>query len=150
MAKMKNKKFPKTIPLQNSLYEDRTPAHYNGMNPLWSFRRIDTLHPRWSIKSCNALYDHIILKLKDYEGMTWQEIMSASGGRSSGTNSHFEDVSDLCKEAQARLIEMHMEDVDRIFSLRLTSLERLYGILDNGIFFVIWYDSNHEIYPSGK
>ena len=147
---MKNKKCPKSPSFKNSLYEKNDPSHYIMLNPRWTFRKMDIGHPRWSIASCNTVYDTIIMKLRDYEGMTWQEIMSASGGKSEGTNNHFEDVADLCKEAQNRLIELHMEDVDRIFSLRLASRKRLYGTIEEGIFFVIWYDPNHEIYPLEK
>ena len=146
---VKNKK-PKSDDLQSKRYEIQNPERYLTQNPVWSFRRMDTTHPRWSIRSCKSLYDSIFLKLKALEGLTWQDIMSASGGRSSGTNSHFEDVADLCKEARDRMLELHMEDEDRVFSLRLTSLERLYGILENGIFFIIWYDTKHEIYPVSK
>ena len=39
-------------------------------------------------------------------------------------------------------------DVDQLFSLRLTARERLYGILNNGVFYVLWYDPCHEIYES--
>lgn len=145
----KNKK-PKSADLQNKRYEIQNPNHYLSQNPVWSFKRMDTTHPRWSIRLCEFLYDNIIIKLKDLEGLTWQEIMSASGGRSSGTNSHFEDVADLCKEARDRMLELHMEDEDRVFSLRLTALERLYGILEGGTFFIIWYDAKHEIYPTSK
>ena len=134
-------------PPQRRNYEIESPNRYLDANPVWSFRKIDTDHPRWSVGSCDSLYKKIILKLKDFEGMTWQEIMSAAGGRAFGTNSHFEDVADLCKEARDRILELHMEDQDRIFSLRLTSRERLYGILDGGVFFIIWYDPLHEIYP---
>lgn len=123
------------------------PSHYMAANPVWSFRRMDTGHPRWAICACHTLYDSIITKLRDFEGMTWMEIMSASGGRAAGTNSHFEDVADLCKEARDRILDLHMEDVDRVFSLRLSSLGRLYGVIDEGVFFIIWYDQNHEIYP---
>lgn len=148
VGKTRNKQTPKSAPLKKSLYEKSNPSHYLGLSPRWAFKKMDTEHPRWAIGSCDSVYESIITKLRDYEGMTWQEIMSASGGRSSGTNNHFEDVADLCKEARDRMIELHMEDVDRIFSLRLTSKERLYGILEEGIFFVIWHDPNHEIYPT--
>lgn len=110
---------------------------------------MDTNHPRWSLNACDNLYDKVILKLKNYEGMPWRQIIAASGGRSSGTNNHYEDVADLTKEARDRMTEIHIEE-DRIFSLRLTSMERLYGILDGNVFFVIWYDAKHEIYPTSK
>ena len=73
--------------------------------------------------------------------------MSSSGGRSHGTNNHYEDVADLCKEARDRIIELKLIDIDRVFSLRLSGTERLFGILEDGIFSIIWYDPNHEIYP---
>lgn len=38
--------------------------------------------------------------------------------------------------------------VAQLFSLRLTARERLYGILNNGVFYVLWYDPCHEIYES--
>lgn len=85
-------------------------------------------------------------KLSSYEGMTWAEIQSASGGKTKGTNNHFAYISKLDKEAQKRAMELHL-DVDELFSLRLTGTLRLYGILENGIFSIIWYDQNHEIYP---
>lgn len=143
----KKAKIPKSKPLQPRQFEKEQPERYMTENPVWSFRRIDMTHPRWSIKSCGDIYGKIITKLRDFEGMTWQDIISASGGRSHDTNSHFEDVANLCKEARERILELHMEDEDRLFSLRLTAMERLYGILDGRTFFIIWYDPGHEIYP---
>ena len=83
--------------------------------------------------------------------MTWSEIQSASGGKraGNGTNNHFEYIAEMSKEAQKRAKELHL-DVDQLFSLRLTGKERLYGILNNGVFYVLWYDAQHEIYPSVK
>ncbi len=66
-----------------------------------------------------------------------------------GTNSHFEDIAILCKEAQKRIEELHL-DIDQVFSLRLTATLRIYGILENGVFNVLWYDPNHEICPAVK
>jgi len=33
---------------------------------------------------------------------------------------------------------------------RLTGIQRLYGILENGVFKVVWFDQNHEIYSIKK
>ena len=97
----------------------------------------------------NNLYENVILKLKDYEGLTWAEINKASGGGTYGTNSHYEDVEDLCKDARDRINELMIFE-DRVFSLRLDGETRLYGIIENGVFYVIWYAPNHEIYPVKK
>jgi len=127
------------------------PEGYLGKHPTWAFKQCDLDSDKWSIKKSDSFYDDILVKLISYEGMTWSEIQSASGGKKAGkgTNNHFEDISEMSKEAQRRARELHL-DVDQLFSLRLSGKERLYGILDNGVFSVLWYDAEHEVYPSAK
>lgn len=135
-----NRKLPKNI---------ENPEGYLKKHPVWAFQYCDLSHDKWSITKCNSFYDDIMKKLISFEGMIWDEIQKASGGKGAGngTNSHFERISDLCKDAQKRAMELHL-DVDELFSLRLTGKLRVYGILENGIFSVVWYDPEHEIYPS--
>lgn len=127
------------------------PEGYLKKHPVWTFQQCDLDNAKWSLKKSSSFFDDILAKLISYEGMTWGEIQAASGGKSTGkgTNNHFEYISQMSREAQERAKEIHL-DVDQLFSLRLTGRKRLYGILDNGIFSVIWYDSEHEIYPSVK
>lgn len=122
--------------------------NYLRKHPVWSFSRCDRTHDRWAIGKCSSFYDEIIDKLISYEGMTWAEIQAAAGGKSAGhgTNNHFENISDLSAEAQKRANEINLME-DQLFSLRLTAKSRLYGILSDGTFSLIWYDANHEIYP---
>lgn len=131
-------KQPKTI-------ED--PQSFWGMHPVWSFKSLDNNYSKWGFIHTVSLFTDVIRKLKDNEGMTWGEIFRASGGKSQGTNSHYENVSDLIPEAQKRWAELRLEEYDRVFSLRLTSLHRLYGILEDGVFRIVWFDQEHEIYP---
>lgn len=135
-----NQKKPKTI---------ENPDGYLKKHPIWAFQRCDMYHEKWSIKNCNSFYEEILDKLISFEGQTWAEIQSAAGGRRNGTNSHFENVCDLTKDAQKRIKELKL-DIDQIFSLRLTATLRLYGILEDGVFNILWYDPNHEIYESKK
>ena len=113
--------------------------------PSWTFKKCDK--EEWPLPQGNELYD-LLLKLSTFEGLTWGEILKASGGRSHGTNNHYENVEDLIDRAQKRLIELKMDDIDRVFSLRLQGAVRLYGILEDGIFSLLWYDPDHEIYPT--
>ena len=126
------------------------PQSFLGKHPVWSFKSLDTGYDKWGFIHSSNLFEQVISKLKDNEGMTWNEIISASGGRSHGTNSHYENVSDLSPEAQKRWRALHLEEYDRIFSLRLTNLHRLYGILEDGVFRIVWFDQSHEIYPTKK
>lgn len=126
------------------------PSSYWGTHPVWSFRSLDTSYHKWGLSQTTQLFEDVICKLKELEGMTWNSIMSASGGRTHGTNSHFENVAELIPEAQKRWIALHLEDYDRVFSLRLTGTYRLFGILEDGVFRIVWFDQNHEIYAVKK
>ena len=124
-----------------------TARTYLHEKPVWRFGKHDK--KLWPVKGPDFI-ERIFDKLADYEGMTWQEIQSASGGKTHGTNSHFENVADLDKAAQKRLVELKLDDIDQLFSLRLTGKERLYGILENGVFAILWYDKEHEVYKVKK
>lgn len=126
------------------------PNSFLGMHPVWSFKSLDNSYSKWGFPHANDLLNDVICKLRDNEGMTWGQIFSASGGRTHGTNSHYENVSDLILEAQKRWADLHLEEYDCVFSLRLTNLHRLYGILENGVFRIVWFDQNHEIYAVKK
>ena len=149
-----NKKRPYSIENANT---KKTPAarenpdEYLRKNPVWAFSRCDMEHKKWSITNHDFM-NEIFKKLIDYERMTWQDIQSASGGKreGNGTNNHFENVSELSKEAQERLIKLKVYDIDQLFSLRLGAKIRLYGILKNGVFYILWYDREHEIYKTKK
>ena len=139
--RVEGKKLPIAIENPNSYY---------GKAPIWSFRNLDNGYKKWGFIHVENLNDVVISKLKNYEGMTWAEIMNASGGRSHGNNSHFENVSALIPEAQQRWNELKLDEYDNIFSLRLTGEKRLYGILENGVFRIVWFDPKHEIYSVKK
>ena len=143
-------KLGETAGKQGGAIIEEDPDAYLTKTPAWAFSRCDQEHERWSLSKSQNIYDDIIRKLGSFEGMTWAEIMSQSGGRAHGTNHHFEDVGDLKKEAQKRLQELQLEDLDQVFSLRLSGKERLYGILNDRVLRIIWYDQNHEIYPMSK
>lgn len=113
--------------------------------PVWQFCKNDKDHSKWSIRTCCNFNEDVMDKLNDFEGLTWNEIINTNGR---DTN-HYVYVNKFIKEAQSRLSELHIYD-DQMFSLRLSGKKRLYGILDDGIFRIVWYDAEHEIYISKK
>lgn len=126
------------------------PDSYYRKSPVWSFRLLDNNYMKWGFVHTKDINLTIISKLQEYEGMTWGEVIKATGGRSHGNNNHFENVSDLIPEARQRWKDLKLEEYDRVFSLRLTGEQRLYGILDNGTFKIIWFDQKHEIYQLSR
>lgn len=132
-------KKDKRCPVSNANQEQ-----YYTQTPHWSFRLLDDTYHKWQFDDVKDIFK----ELKAYEGMTWQEIMSASGGKrkGNGSNSHYIQISDICKEAQDRLSDLKLDDNDVIFSLRIGSRKRIWGLLRSRTFEVIWYDPEHEIY----
>lgn len=125
------------------------PDSYLRKMPVWVFNRCDRSYDKWSIYHCKNFCSDILDKLIAFEGLTWSEIQSASGGRSHGTNHHSIKLCDMVKEAQNRAREINL-DVDELFSLRLGGTKRLYGIINNGAYYIIWYTDEHDICLSHK
>jgi hypothetical protein len=87
-------------------------------------------------------FDNLCDRLRSFETMTWDQI-ARSG-------SHFVDVDALIGDAQRRLIELRLDDLDQLFSLRLSARTRLWGIVRDDVFDALWWDPQHQICPSEK
>lgn len=116
--------------------------------PAWQFNNRDKEHSEWGWNKLNPEdFIGILDKyLCNFETMTWDEILKASGGRNHGNNHHNIDVSDCCIEAQNRLLNLKIE-IDQLFSLRLDGKCRLWGIKEGQILRFLWHDKDHTVYP---
>ena len=89
--------------------------------------------------------------LRDTAKKTWNEIdrEMTTGRRNSAAKRHKSyPVGEIAKEAQDRLRDISLDDLDEVFRFRLASTERLYGFVIQHMFFVIWWDPYHNICPS--
>lgn len=84
-------------------------------------------------------WTNVFPKMKNFESMKWTEIL--------GRNSHAVRVADISKEAYRLLQEMKMEDTEELVSLRLEGRERVWGIRDDRVFQILWWDPQHLVYP---
>jgi hypothetical protein len=115
---------------------------YAGQFPLWAFRIVDLGGPWcWSALSGDGLRE-VLQRMKELETMTWHSITE--------TGSHFIDVSGLGKPARDRLMEIHQDDIDQVYSLRVTGRRRIFGIRDGGVLRVLWWDPAHQVCPAHK
>jgi hypothetical protein len=125
------------------------PDSYLRAKPAWQFHKRDIDHPQWGWGILSP--EEFITILNDYlcnfETMSWDEILKTSGGRTQGTNHHNINVSDCCPDAQKRLLELKMDDIDELFSLRLNGKCRLWGIKEGQILRFLWFDKEHNVYP---
>ena len=44
-----------------------------------------------------------------------------------------------------KLINQERDNTDAMYSLRIDGSKRLIGFLENGTFYILWYDQNHEV-----
>ncbi|HEU0015572.1 MAG TPA: hypothetical protein VFQ45_17985 [Longimicrobium sp.] len=115
---------------------------YDGRFPLWAFRIVDLGGPWcWGNLGGAALVE-VLQRLRDLETMTWHAIAA--------TGSHAVGVGGLCKRARDRLAEIEQDDVDELFSLRVTGPRRVFGIRHGGVLRILWWDPRHEVYPSPR
>ena len=74
----------------------------------------------------------------------WHEIHAQVSG---GHNKHHTQSWDsICREAQDRWIEVGRTE-DELFRFRTSGKGRIWGYREGNVFFVVWWDSEHQIYP---
>lgn len=78
-------------------------------------------------------------RLKAFESMTLGEMI--------GKQNHLIPVEQLCKEAERRLVELRLDDVTSLFSLRITKIERVWAVLEHNVAILLWWDPEHQVYP---
>jgi len=129
-------KKPRTDP-------NNEPSRVLKKKPSWRFSIVD-VEGEWGwgkIRDVKTLID-IKDKLKHIENNTWEEI---------GKNgSHFVEVQKLCKKARNRLRELSLDDYDQLYSLRLSAKERIWGTIEQEVFYVLWWDPEHSVCHAEK
>lgn len=85
----------------------------------------------------------IRVKLAGFEASTWNEILIGAKKQN-----HFIAVTDLEPEAQRRLRDLHMDDIDEVLSLRLSGEERVFGVKHDVAISLLWWDPTHKVCKS--
>jgi len=74
--------------------------------------------------------------------MTWKDIICHG--------SHQCSKHRMSKDARDRLKEIRQDDIDELFSLRLTGKRRVWGIKVGRVLNFLWFDPKHLVCPSPK
>ncbi|MBF0673178.1 MAG: hypothetical protein IR160_11405 [Salinibacterium sp.] len=112
---------------------------------VWRFGEIDS-GGSWPPAAIgfDAMGD-LLKKMADYESMTLGEIF-----RPGSEHGKRYVVENLPARALKRLREIERDDETEIARLRCGGRPRLYGFLREHVFHVVWWDAEHEVYPSKK
>ena len=115
---------------------------HDSLRPLWSFVSLD-IGGKWCWTKMDAVvHADVLRKLGNFEGMTWQDL---------GQNGcHEVQVVSLIKTAQQRLLEIAKDDLDTLYSLRISGKVRVWTIRVGNVLRLLWLDLEHEICPSQK
>jgi hypothetical protein len=85
----------------------------------------------------------VIDHLKSLESMTWSAILVGAK-----KHNHTCDVGGMCKAARECLTRDWQGGADEALSIRLSGKKRIWGILEGPILYLLWWDPDHDVYPS--
>ncbi len=120
-------------------------SDYLAHRPSWRLSRLETTGPFGWHRLEPTQIEFLRARLASFEALSWNEILVRDRD-----NNHFIELSSLSKQAQYRLQELQIDDVDALLSLRIRGKERVFGTLSQGVFYVLWWDPGHAVCPSPK
>lgn len=115
----------------------------------WSIQRADfEVADKWHWKMAPHDVRHMMEALEDASGKTWGQLKTETVRHESTTRQkhHAQAVSSLCVAARKRLGEIQILE-DELFRLHLGQLPRLWGYVERGVFYILWFDRGHNVYP---
>lgn len=129
-----------------------SPESTDKQTPAWQFHKRDKDHEKWGWDKLSAedFCELLHGQLANFETMTWAEILRAVGDKKDGNMHHNVSVERCSKDAQKRLAELKADDLDEVFSLRLSNKHRLYGVKEGRVLRFIWHDTDHSVYEVKK
>lgn len=144
----KNKKVPgqRIPPATKTIQNLNAPSENTQKHLRFRFNHID-LEESWSLSSIqNGDLHDLLSKLKNFETMTLGEIFHGASGNNQAGKQYA--ISSIIPKAQSRLSQLQLDDSDVVHRLQIDGKKRLYGILRDNLFSILWWDPWHEICPS--
>ena len=112
--------------------------------PCWRFTHVDHDGPWGFDKVEPSVLCNILVRLGNFESMTLNKVFRSGGY----PGKDYEVAAIPNSDALARLEAIGLADQTKIWVLRLGGEPRLYGFLDENIFHIVFWDPEHEIWPS--
>lgn len=110
--------------------------------PSWRIKGVDLDGPFGQrVKEENV--EEILKFLSEIEAKTWNEILK---NRGPGGN-HKIDARRICQDARKRLQDLNVE-FDTLICLRMTAKKRIWGTRRGSVFYLLWWDPEHKVYPT--
>ena len=94
----------------------------------------------WGKLSCRDFFQILIDRLHAFEQSSWGDLEKRQ-------SCHPMPVENIEASAQQRLNEICGDEIDSLYQVDISPRCRLWGYRDRTIFFLIWHDPNHTVYP---
>ena len=152
----KAKKLPKGAhkprsPVVGEVHSEKTPRReFTPRDPdgklIILFSRID-VDSEWCLtKITESDHRDLLTHIRSFESMSVHEVFSTDGRVGMDY-----DIPDLPNgRALQRLADLDYDDRDQISRLRIGGKQRLYGFREGPRFYALWWDPEHEIWPTSK
>jgi hypothetical protein len=131
------------VPTERRPRREFTPSDPDGKLVVL-FSRVD-VDSEWCLTKINPA-DHrgLLDRIRAVESMTLHQVFSTDGKVGKDYELAALPNSDACR----RLEELEYDDRDKISRLQISGAQRLYGFREGSRFYALWWDPNHEIWPS--
>lgn len=117
------------------------PPSFRGGVIAWRFNAADKNGPfSWAGLSDGPEFMSVLGVLADLE------TMSEANQQQRGC--HFIAIDKLSKEARDRLAEIQLDDLDELYSIRLTGRGRVFCVHRPQYMRVLWFDPEHRVCPA--
>lgn len=81
---------------------------------------------------------------------TWDELRNqwTGTGKHRRRRYHAQEFAEVSREAQERIAQLgHDETFERLHRYRVSGLGRVWGFELDGVFYLLWWDTGHSVYP---
>lgn len=115
-----------------------------------SMRYADSEH--WCLWADPGGAAEVLKFLRDIAGTTWNELRThRTGNRNGHKKHHSQSFDSVCDTARRRVQDAgHHEIFEELFRFRLSGQKRLWGFERQGTFYILWWDPEHEVYPTER
>ena len=144
MVRKKKRPTAKLVPSERKQVKiENPPPQFQGGVLAWRFNAVDKGGPfAWSKLTCPKTYKKVLEKLISFEAMTESD-MKAAG-------CHPIELTNVCSDAQKRLVEIGLDDLDSLYSFRISGKVRVLAVTRKHYIRILWYDPEHQVCPAPK
>ncbi|HUX44658.1 MAG TPA: hypothetical protein VMV57_07905 [Terracidiphilus sp.] len=144
---IRDRKLPRSVLEIREAREPREAAKvdYFHLKASWRIKKIQMVDPYSFHQLTAEELSRLRERLSNLETMTWNDIFVTAK-----KHNHSIPVHELRCEHARKWMKANMPDQLELWTLRVTGVERVWGVFSEGAYQIIFWDPQHRIYPSER